>query len=191
MKLVDSSIRNYHTVTVAIVMTVVLGIICYNTLPRQLTPTVDKPLIEVRTQYRGLSPNEVERNITRRLEEQLETVEGLKKMTSRSQHGESSITLEFEWGTDKKIATIDVNNKLQQVKDLPVLADKPVLKSISTDNSNPIMWVIVEKPNPKMPDINQNYMFKVGEDIIVPASATRGRGFGGLAFRGRGTGDAR
>jgi len=168
MKLVDSSIRNYHTVMVAIVMTVVLGIICYNTLPRQLTPTVDKPLIEVRTQYRGLSPNEVERNITRRLEEQLETVEGLKKMTSRSQHGESSITLEFEWGTDKKIATIDVNNKLQQVKDLPVLADKPVLKSISTDNSNPIMWVIVEKPNPKMPDINQNYMFKVGEDLIVP-----------------------
>jgi len=168
MKLVDSSIRNYHTVMVAIVMTAVIGIICYNTLPRQLTPTVDKPLIEVRTQYRGLSPNEVERNITRRLEEQLETVEGLKKMTSRSQHGESSITLEFEWGTDKKIATIDVNNKLQQVKDLPVLADKPVLKSISTDNSNPIMWVIVEKPNPKMQDISQNYMYKVGEDIIVP-----------------------
>ncbi len=168
MKLVDGSIRNYHTVLVAIVMTAVIGIICYNTLPRQLTPTVDKPLIEVRTEYRGLSPNEVERNITRRLEEQLETVEGLKKMTSRSQHGESSITLEFEWGTDKKIATIDVNNKLQQVKDLPVLADKPVLKSISTDNSNPIMWVIVEKPNPKMPDIDQNYMFQVGEDIIVP-----------------------
>lgn len=149
-------------------MTAVIGIICYNTLPRQLTPTVDKPLIEVRTQYRGLSPNEVERNITRRLEEQLETVEGLKKMTSRSQHGESSITLEFEWGTDKKIATIDVNNKLQQVKDLPVLADKPVLKSISTDNSNPIMWVIVQKPNPKMPDISQNYMYKAGEDLIVP-----------------------
>ena len=168
MKLVDGSIRNYHTVMVAIVMAAVIGIICYNTLPRQLTPTVDKPLIEVRTQYRGLSPNEVERNITRRLEEQLETVEGLKKMTSRSQHGESSITLEFEWGTDKKIATIDVNNKLQQVKDLPVLADKPVLKSISTDNSNPIMWVIVEKPNPKMPDIDQNYMYKIGEDLIVP-----------------------
>ena len=168
MRLVDGSIRNYHTVMVAIVMVAVIGLICYETLPRQLTPTVDKPLIEVRTEYRGLSPNEVERNITRRLEDQLETVEGLKKMTSRSQHGESSITLEFEWGTDKKIATIDVNNKLQQVKDLPVLADKPVLKSISTDNSNPIMWVIVEKPNPKMPDIDQNYMFKVGEDIIVP-----------------------
>ena len=168
MKLVDRSIRNYHTVMVAIVMTTIIGLICYNTLPRQLTPTVDKPLIEVRTKYRGLSPNEVERNITRRLEEQLETVEGLKKMTSRSQHGESTITLEFEWGTDKKIATIDVNNKLQQVKNLPVLADKPVLKSIATENSNPIMWVIVKKPDPKMPDLNQNYLFKIGEDMIVP-----------------------
>ena len=72
--------------------------------PRQLTPTIDKPLIEVRTEYLGLSPNEVERNITRRLEEQLESVEGLKKMTSRSQHGLSTITLEFDWGTDKKFS---------------------------------------------------------------------------------------
>ncbi|UCD12752.1 MAG: efflux RND transporter permease subunit, partial [Nitrospinaceae bacterium] len=128
MKLIDQSIRNYHTVTVMIVLAVTVGLLCFFTLPRQLTPTVDKPLIEVKTIYRGLSPNEVEWNITRRLEEQLEAVEGMKKMTSRSEHGESTITLEFEWGTDKNIAMIDVNNKLQQVKDLPVLADKPTLR---------------------------------------------------------------
>ncbi len=168
MKLIDQSIRNYHTVTVAIVLTVVVGMVCYNSLPRQLTPTVDKPMIEVKTNYRGLSPSEVERNITRRLEEELENVEGLKKMTSRSQHGQSSITLEFEWGTDKKIAAIDVNNKLQQVKDLPILADKPTMKSISTDNSNPIMWIILQKPNAKMQDMDQNHMYKIGENIILP-----------------------
>jgi len=168
MKLIDQSIRNYHTVTVIMVMLTVVGIICFNTLPRQLIPTVDKPLIEVKTKYRGLSPNEVERNITRRLEDQLESVEGLKKMTSSSMHGESTITLEFEWGTDKKIAMIDVNNKLQQVKDLPVLADKPTLKSVSTDNSSPIMWIVFYKPNEKMPSLNQNYMFKIGEDIVKP-----------------------
>ena len=161
MKLIDQSIRNYHSVTVMIALTAVVGVICFNTLPRQLTPTVDKPLIEVRTEYIGLSPNEVERNITRRLEEQLESVEGLKKMTSRSQHGLSTITLEFEWGTDKNIAMIDVNNKLQQVKDLPVLSDKPTLKSVSTDNSNPIMWIVFDKPDPQMPKINQNYMLSL------------------------------
>ncbi|MFQ5450701.1 MAG: efflux RND transporter permease subunit [Nitrospinaceae bacterium] len=168
MKLIDHSIRNYHTVVAVVVLVTVVGIICFNVLPRQLTPTVDKPVIEVRTEYRGLSPNEVERNITRRLEEQLESVEGLKKMTSRSQHGLSVINLEFEWGIDKNIATIDVNNKLQQVKDLPILSDKPTLKSISNDNSNPIMWIIFEKPSPRMPDLNQNYMYKIGEDIIIP-----------------------
>ncbi|MGV7222553.1 MAG: efflux RND transporter permease subunit [Nitrospinales bacterium] len=168
MKLIDQSIRNYHTVTVAIVLIAVVGMVCYNSLPRQLTPTVDKPMIEVKTNYRGLSPSEVERNITRRLEEELENVEGLKKMTSRSQHGESTITLEFDWGTDKKIAAIDVNNKLQQVKDLPILADKPTMKSISTDNSNPIMWIIFEKPDTKMQDMHQNKMYKIGENIILP-----------------------
>ncbi len=168
MKLVDYSIRNYHTVTVAIVMATVIGTLCYEILPRQLTPTVDKPLIEVTTSYRGLSPNEVERNITRRLEDQLENVESLKKMTSRSQHGESSITLEFDWGVDKKTTMIDVNNKLQQVKDLPVLADKPTMKSVSSDNSQPIMWIIVEKPNEKMQELGKNKMFEIGEDLIKP-----------------------
>lgn len=169
MKLIDQSIRNYHSVTVVMALLVVVGVICFNTLPRQLTPTVDKPLIEVRTEYSGLSPNEVERNMTRRLEEQLESVEGLKKMISRSQHGLSTITLEFEWGTDKNIAMIDVNNKLQQVKDLPVLSDKPTLKSISTDNSNPIMWIVFDKPDPKMPKMNQNYMYEIGKDVVIPA----------------------
>lgn len=169
MKLIDQSIRNYHTVTVMVVLAAAVGIFCFTILPRQLTPTVDKPIIEVRTEYRGLSPNEVERNITRRLEEQLESVEGLKKMTSRSQQGLSTITLEFEWGIDKNIATIDVNNKLQQVKDLPVLSDKPTLKSVSNDNSSPIMWIVFDKPNPKMPNLDQNYMFKIGEDIVIPA----------------------
>ena len=67
MKLIDQSIRNYHSVTVMIVLTAVVGVICFNTLPRQLTPTVDKPLIEVRTEYICLSPHEVERNIPRLL----------------------------------------------------------------------------------------------------------------------------
>ena len=57
MKLIDQSIRNYHTVTVIIVMALVVGVLCFQTLPRQLTPTVDKPQIEVRTEYPGLSPN--------------------------------------------------------------------------------------------------------------------------------------
>jgi HAE1 family hydrophobic/amphiphilic exporter-1 len=169
MKLIDQSIRNYHTVTVIIVMALVVGVLCFQTLPRQLTPTVDKPQIEVRTEYPGLSPNEVERNISRRLEDQLESVEGMKKMTSTSQHGLSTINLEFEWGVDKDLAVLDVNNKLQQVKDLPINADKPTLRSISSDNSSPIMWIVFDKPDKKMPDLDQNYMYKIGEDIIVPS----------------------
>ena len=61
MKLIDQSIRNYHTVTVVIVMAAVVGMLCFQALPRQLAPTVDKPEIEVKTEYLGLSPDEVER----------------------------------------------------------------------------------------------------------------------------------
>ena len=51
MKLIDQSIRNYHTVTVIIVMALVVGVLCFKTLPRQLAPTIDKPEIEVKTEY--------------------------------------------------------------------------------------------------------------------------------------------
>jgi multidrug efflux pump subunit AcrB len=78
----------------------------------------------------------------------------------------STVTLEFEWGTDKKIAMIDVNNKLQQVKDLPVLSDKPTLKSVSTDNSSPIMWIVFDKPDPKMPKKNQIIGTKLGRILL-------------------------
>ena len=57
MKLIDQSIRNYHSVIVVMALVAVVGVICFNTLPRQLTPTVDKALIEVRTEYIALSPN--------------------------------------------------------------------------------------------------------------------------------------
>ena len=53
MKLIDQSIRNYHTVTVMVVLAAAVGIFCFTILPRQLTPSVDKPIIEVRTEYRG------------------------------------------------------------------------------------------------------------------------------------------
>ena len=86
MKLTDTAIRNPHPVTVVVILALAVGVISFNLLPRQLTPTIDKPMIEISTTYAGLSPNEVERYITRRLEEQLAQVEGLKKMTSRSQH---------------------------------------------------------------------------------------------------------
>ena len=106
MKLIDQSIRNYHTVTVLIVMAALVGALCFQTLPRQLAPTVDKPEIEVKTEYLGLSPDEVERNITRRLEDQLESVEGVKKMTSTSQHGLSTINLEFDFSNFSFTRTI-------------------------------------------------------------------------------------
>ena len=109
MKLIDQSIRNYHTVTVIIFMALVVGVLCFQTLPRQLTPTVDKPQIEVRTEYPGLSPNEVERNISRRLEDQLESVEGMKKMTSTSQHGLSTINLQYYKLFEKNISLFDIN----------------------------------------------------------------------------------
>ncbi len=134
------SVRNPYMIAVGIILTVLFSALAYRTIPIQLKPTVDRPLISVTTAYRGASAVEVEQQVTRELEDVLAAVEGVVEMTSDSAEGLSSITLEYELGTDTQLAVIDVVNKLGQVPSLPVEADEPVVEVAPSDSSQ-VMWI--------------------------------------------------
>jgi len=127
MKLTDYSISKPVTVIVGVLLLVLFGIIGLTRVPVQLTPDVEKPTISVQTTWRGGSPVEVEREIVEPQEEQLKNVEGLSEMTSESQDGQGTVTMEFEIGTDVDAALLKVSNRLQQVLQYPAEALKPVL----------------------------------------------------------------
>jgi len=77
-----------------------LAVVFVTQLPVALFPDTDMPIISVSTTYSGAGPEDVEQNVTKVLEDALSSVEGLHKMTSTSKQGESTISLEFEYGVN-------------------------------------------------------------------------------------------
>lgn len=165
MKLVDLSIRFPVTVSVAVFLLALFGFIALFRIPIQLTPTIDRPLISVSTNWRGASPQEIEREIVEEQEEYLKSVEGLIRMTSESFDSSGRITLEFSVGTDIDAALLKVSNKLDQVPKYPTDADKPIIISAS-EQGQPIAWIVLQQLDPHGPDIGTLRNFT--EDYIQP-----------------------
>ena len=140
MKLTDSSVERPVTVWVGVILIVLFGVVALVNLPIQMRPTVDKPEIRVETEYLGAAPPEIEQQVTNKIEEELASVEDMKRMSSTSREGRSEIRLEFEWGIDKNIAQLNVQKKLSRAEDLPDDAKEPILRAVSSDEEQPIMW---------------------------------------------------
>ena len=144
MNLIHTSIYRPIAVVAAVMMTVLFGLVALQTIPIQLTPDVRKPVITVRTNWPGAAPAEIEREIVNRQEDALRGLEGLNEMTSRSQHGNSSITLEFNVGTNMDKSLLLVSNRLDRVSGYPEEADEPSLDTAGTED-NPIAWFVMTR----------------------------------------------
>jgi len=147
MNLIAACVANPVKAAVGVLLVAVFGIIALVSMPVQLTPEVDIPTISVETRWRGASPQEVEQEIVQPLEEQLRSVEGLVKLTSESSDSTGVVELEFAVGTDMSQALVKVNTRVQQVRDWPIDADRPVIKT-SGSNDRPIAWLILGQAAP-------------------------------------------
>ncbi len=143
MRIVDTAIKRPVTVTVGILLLILFGVISLFRIPIQLTPDVDKPEISIETVWKGASPVEVEREITEVQEEQLKNLDGLEEITSESEDGRSNISLLFEIGTEIDTALLRTSNKMEQVKQYPLDADKPLIKS-GGRRETAIAWMILK-----------------------------------------------
>ena len=124
--LVALATRRPVAVTMLVLTVLVFGLISFARLPRSLMPNISYPSITVRTEYPGASPLDVETRVSRRLEEVLSQVRGLRLITSVSRVEMSDIILEFSWGSNMSLTTINVREKIEQVV-LPKEALKPTI----------------------------------------------------------------
>jgi HAE1 family hydrophobic/amphiphilic exporter-1 len=131
-------------------------------IPLQMTPTVDRPEITVETTYRGAAPQEVENEIVDRQEEKLTSVQNLREMVSTSYEGRGLITLRFDWGVNKDVARLEVSEKLDLVREVPLDAERPIIRAVSSDEETPITWIIIYTQR----DINEVRL--EAEDVIKP-----------------------
>ncbi len=137
------AIDNPVKVSVGVVLVILFGLLALRAIPIQLTPSVDRPVISVSTQWEGASPAEIESEVVREQEDQLKSIQGLEKMTSTSQFGQGQVVLEFPVGTDKKRALIDVSEKLRQVPDYPEDVDEPEVEPTDPQDRDYIAWIIL------------------------------------------------
>jgi HAE1 family hydrophobic/amphiphilic exporter-1 len=147
MNLIEACVRSPVKVAVGVILVTLFGVLSILSMPVQLTPEVQIPTITVESRWRGASPQEIERELIQPLEEQLRSVEGLVKLSSDSGSSSGTVELEFAVGTDMSQALVKVNTRVQQVRDWPIDADRPVIRT-SSANDRPVAWFILGQAAP-------------------------------------------
>lgn len=134
MSLYGSAVKRPIMTTLCFVTVIILGLFSLAKLPIDLYPDIDTNSIMVITMYPGASAKDIEQNVTKPLENSLNSVEHLKHISSTSRENTSVITLEFEYGYDIDVLTNDVRDKLDMVKSmLPDDSENPIIFKFSTD----------------------------------------------------------
>ncbi|WP_143959524.1 efflux RND transporter permease subunit [Litoribacter populi] len=138
------------------------GIIGISYLGVREYPSVDPPIINVRTTYVGANADVIEAQITEPLEEAINGISGIKSLTSTSNDGTSNITVEFDVGGDLEAAANDVRDKVSGAqRNLPPDADPPVVSKADAD-SQPIVFLNVQSDRRNLLELSDlaNNIFK-------------------------------
>ena len=133
MKLTQIAVDNPVFATMMMVALLVMGVFSYRQLGVDQFPNVDFPIVVVTTDYPGASPETVETEISRKVEEGVNAIAGLKTLTSRSLEGRSIVIAEFELSVPSALATQDVREKVQQIR----AAFRPEIKEPLIQRFNP------------------------------------------------------
>lgn len=140
-KLTSFSINNRISVLVLLVLVAVMGIVSYLTIPKESFPSINIPNIFVVTVYPGVSPEDMESLVTRKLEDELSNISDVKNLTSTSLEGYASVNMEFEPNVNIEDALQKVREKVDLAKpELPEDAEEPVVQEINLSEF-PIMNV--------------------------------------------------
>ena len=161
MSLYEGAVKRPIMTSLCFLAVIILGIFSLIKLPIDLYPDIDTNTIMVMTYYTGASAEDIENNVTRPLENTLNSVEHIKHVTSNSRENVSVITLEFEYGYDIDALTNNVRDKLDMVSNsLPDDAQTPILFKFSTDMI-PILLLSVQA------DESQQALYKILDDNVA------------------------
>ncbi len=161
MFLSDLSIKQPVLATMIAVSLMTVGIFSYRQLAIDQFPDVEIPVLTVQTLYPGASPETVEREVTKRIEEALNTISGVRHIASTTTEGLSAIVVEFRLGTRINNAQQDAQAKINAIRaDFPRDMKEPVIQRIDF-NAMPIVSIAIESPSADIKALSN-----IGEKII-------------------------
>lgn len=145
MNLSDLSLRRPVLATVMSILIIVFGLIGFRYLGVREYPAIDPPTITVRTSYTGANAEVVESQITEPLEKAVNSIAGIRSVSSQSALGSSSVTIEFDLSVDLERAANDVRDKVAQAqRNLPQDIDAPPVVNKADANSDPIVFIPIQ-----------------------------------------------
>lgn len=166
----EFAIKRPVTVIMMFISMMAVGLISSRLLPLEYFPELDVPFILVQVPYQGSTPDEVEREITRPVEEVLATIGGIKELNSTSSSTQAQFQIEFDWGNDVAIKAMEARERIEGIRNqLPAdirrinvlkfnTADAPVLTlRISSErdlsNSYDMITRILVRPLERLPGV--------------------------------------
>ncbi|MDB5203643.1 MAG: acriflavin resistance protein [Ferruginibacter sp.] len=145
MNISEFSLRRPVFAIVLNIVIVLFGAIGYSFLGVRDYPALDPPNINVRTSYPGANAEIIETQITEPLEKAVNGISGIKNISSQSSQGSSSITVEFDLGTELEAAANDVRDKVSQaIRSLPTDLDAPPVVSKADNSNDPVVIVLLQ-----------------------------------------------
>lgn len=177
MKIYETAVKNPVGTSLIFIGIVLIGIMLYRQLSVDLLPEIDVNMVSVMTAYPGAGAEDVETNVTRPLEDVLNSTENIKEINSTSKDGMSVVILEFNWGSDMNNVMNDVRDKLDLISSsLPDGTSDPMILKFSTD----MVPVIILSATA---DESANALYKILDDQIV-APLNRVPGVGTVSISG-------
>jgi HAE1 family hydrophobic/amphiphilic exporter-1 len=163
MYLTEVSIKRPVFTTMMMVALVVFGVVSYQRLAVDEYPDITYPIVMANTSYPGASPEVMERDVSRPIEEALNTVQGIREITSTSSEGNSSVRVMLQLGVDPLEAQQEVIAKIARIRrQLPPDVDDPVINRFDP-NDRPIMAVAMTSSERPLRDLTD-----LAEQTIKP-----------------------
>ena len=168
MNIAKLSIKRPIFMACIVILVIVIGIISFNKLGVDIFPPIDFPVVTVMTVYPGTSPEEIEKLITKPIEEQVSTIAGIKRLSSRNLEGVSIVIAEFTFETDVKFAVQNMREKVALARNqLPDdLESDPVVRQFDfTDVPVITLAYVSDLPPAKMYDVANEKIKPIFEQV--------------------------
>jgi len=137
--------NNHIAANLLLVLIVLSGLVAIPNMPQKSFPDIDVPIINVTVAYLGAAPEEVEQGVCIRIEEELEGIDGIEKISSAAYEGACRVTIELFEDADSSLALDEVKSRIDAIITFPVETEKPVISLLSP--VRPVMELSITGPN--------------------------------------------
>ncbi len=137
--------RNHIAANLLLILMVLSGLAALPSMPQKSFPDIDVPIINVSVAYLGAAPEEVEQGVCIRVEEELEGIEGIEKISSAAFEGACAVTVELFEAADSSLALDEVKSRIDAIVTFPVETEKPVISLLSP--VRPVLEISITGPN--------------------------------------------